>query len=108
MAGPKCIVCGKEIKKLMRGISFYPAADNRRQEGERSKDGGTIYLDERPRNKAEAQKYTNHEIVRVRTDHLGKVWNITWWEGEYEDPHFHSERCAAQYGRAMARRYRPT
>lgn len=104
MTAPKCIVCQKPIKKKMKEIAFYPATGNNRQNGERSESGGVVYLDVRPASREEAQRYTNHSIVRVTNDHEGRVFSMSWWEGEYEDHHFHSERCAATYGRMMAKR----
>lgn len=101
---PKCLMCGKPIKKLLRGLNFSPATANGRLNGDRSTRHNTIYLDveHRPATKEEAQKYTNHDITRISM-HSGRVFSITWWEGEYEDRHFHSQTCAAAFGRRAAR-----
>lgn len=103
--GPNCIVCGKPIKKIMRSLSFISATANGRLNGDRSDGGTTIYMDNeyRPQTKEEAQRFTNHEITRVQFSG-DRVFSITWWEGEYEDPHFHSQTCAATFGRRMARK----
>jgi len=101
--GPRCIVCNKPIKKIMRGLTFIPATGNGRQNGDRK--DHYVYLDPelRPATVEEAQRYTNNAIIRHSMSG-GKVFDITWWEGEYEDPHFHSQTCAAAFGRRMARK----
>ena len=105
MISPRCIVCGKPIKKKMASLSFYPATLNGRENGTRSDSGRAIYLDDefRPRNKAEAQKYTNYEIRSVSYGSGERIFSISWWEGEYEDEFFHSQQCAARQGYAAAR-----
>lgn len=99
---PKCIVCGKQIKKRMTVITFIPATANGRKNGDRK--GNTIYLDEehRPMTVEECQKYTNHKILRHSEWSDGGIFSFTYWEGEWEDEYFHSERCAAKQGRASA------
>lgn len=101
MSNPKCIVCGKPIAKRMIRKSFISATLNRRQNYEQ--EGPVIYLDEefRPKTIEEAARFTNHTILRVgmMADY---IFDITWWEGGYEDEFFHSQRCAAKQGYASA------
>lgn len=104
MSRPHCIVCGRQIKKKFGHISFMPATANGRENGDRS--DGNIYLDPelRPRNKAECQRYTNHDILTVTMDHTGQyVHSFKWWEGEYEDEFFDTGACARKQGYASAR-----
>lgn len=100
---PKCIVCGRAIKKRIHTLSFIPATANCRENGARADNGRTIYLDKelRPSNKEEAQRYTNHQITKV-TMHDGRVYSIEWWEGEYMDPYFDRQVCARKQGYASA------
>jgi hypothetical protein len=101
---PVCLVCGKPIKKVMKSLHFVPAGANGRENGERGDGGRTIYLDTelRPTTKEEAQRYVNYPILKVGLSQ-GRVYDITWWEGDYDDRHFHSQTCAAIFGRRMAR-----
>lgn len=102
MSHPECIVCGKKIAKRFHSISFLPLQGNR-QNYDRSEDGCTIYLelDLRPTTKQECQRFTNHEILTISM-HLDHVFSFKWWEGEYEDEFFCSQKCARRQGYASA------
>lgn len=103
MSRPHCIVCGKQIRKKMVTLTFSLATANGRQNHHR--EGHTVYLDPelRPKTKEDCHRFTNHEIVRIETDHNGRVWNIVWWEGDYQDEFFDTGRCAQKQGYASAR-----
>lgn len=100
-SGPVCLYCGKKIAKRMHFLWFLSAAGNRVEPGSRR--DNTVYLDDSPKTKEEAQLYTNYALTRVVFNHTGNVHQITWWEGEYEDPFFHTKTCAAAFGRSAAR-----
>lgn len=101
MNSPKCVVCGKPIKKRFHHLSFSPATGNHREPGERQ--GSTMFLDlvDRPETKEAAQRYTNHAILSVVMTQ-GKVYSIKWWEGDYEDKFFCTQTCARKQGYASA------
>lgn len=104
MTAPRCLVCDKEIAKDIRMISFYPATANGRQNGEREHNSFYLDEDQRPTTREELTKYTNGEIRKVY-DHGRSISAFNVWDGEtYVDLYFHSERCAAIFGRRMAQR----
>lgn len=100
---PHCIVCGKQIGKEFNSIAFMPAGLNHRQNHDR--EGRHYYLDPefRPATKEECARYTNHEVISIEMGHDGKVYSIKWWEGEYKDEFFCTQKCAVRQGYAAAR-----
>lgn len=119
-----CIVCGKPIAK--RTITFYlresveerPAtyrtvagreildlpAVTAKPHGTVEGEGfsRTVYLDRLPTDQEECARLTNHEIVSIRRDHQGNIWQFGAWDGNYVDEFFHSQACAAKQGYASA------
>lgn len=103
MNSPKCIVCGRPIKKRFCNLWFMPATANGRANGER--DGSSVYLDTLPPTKEAAQRYINQEIVKVTmSGNMGNggVLAIKYWEGDYEDKFFCTGTCARKQGYASA------
>lgn len=101
-----CIVCGKPIPKATVTIYFKEAAGYKREPGTREESYGgymvAIYVAERPRTKAEAQRHVNQPIVSVRR--LGEyVSQVGVWDGEsFASEYFHSNECAIRQGLASA------
>jgi hypothetical protein len=106
MTGPRCIVCGRRIAKNTRSLRFERPWGTH-VEGERAVlHGGymvTVYLAERPRTRAEAQRYTNEPIISSKRGVDGTLSEVRTWDGEsYRDPYFCTNRCAQQQGYAAA------
>lgn len=108
---PLCRHCGGKIGKRTEIVYFG------RSEREVERNQGRS---EQPKNKAEAQRYVNGEIVSVRYSHLASinyrdqgsthvtvpryVDTATVWDGEtYDDEFFCSNRHAVEFGYASAR-----
>jgi hypothetical protein len=105
MSGPRCIVCGRPIAKLTKTIWFKaPWGDH--PEGSRDDRNSflvTIYMTNRPRDRNEAKRFTNHAIISSKRDRDGSIAQIGTWDGEsYRDPHFCTLYCAQRQGYAAA------
>ena len=94
---PRCLQCGRPIAKKMTTLWFRVRDPN-------GHDRDAIKVDKLPANRAEAQLYTNGVVISVRLAYGGGVRSAGVWSGEYTDPHFCTEGCAARFGRAAARK----
>jgi len=109
---PRCIVCGKPIAKRYSVVWFRQP-----QEGapasvfgpaiEPSPDGtrvgDTWFLAQRPINKEEAQRYSNHAIQRIIGWQGDAITGATYWDGEsYMNQYFCKDKCAVAQGYASA------
>lgn len=109
MSGPKCIVCGKPIRK--KTTTYYVReATNEKPHGHReSSIGGTIFdlhfaAERMPKSRPEVQAVVNGTVIFHRYGAQGRIWTFTTWDGEsYEDEFFHSKECAMKQGYASAR-----
>lgn len=106
MTGPKCIVCGKPIKKKTETV-YFKLADAEHPHGTVEREyqwSSKLYLDVIPKTKTEAQRYVNQPIVHVSRSHRDEIYSVSIWDGEsYDDPFFHSGDCAKKQGYAAAR-----
>lgn len=106
---PRCRGCGKLIAKHTRTVFFGQGS---------VRDGDYVVMrPERPKTREEAQTLTNERIISMNwhrhVEGFGRivgnpshdyVSKIGVWDGEtYVDEFFHSQQCAADLGRAMAR-----
>ena len=100
MTAPLCRNCGAPIAKKTTTVWFGegPIACRR--------DPSTSFA-AKPRTLEEAAKYSNHQIVSHRfsdVDRSVRVMHV--WDGDsYQDDAFHSQSCAAAFGRAMAKQF---
>lgn len=106
MTGPSCIVCGRKIRKLTRSVRFERPWGTH-AEGERAVlHGGymvTLYMAERPRSRAEAQRYSNEAIISSKRGTDGTLSEVGTWDGEsYQDRYFCTNNCAQKQGYAAA------
>lgn len=98
---PLCRYCGKPIgkrtKTIMFGSSDHEATDH----------GWYATRSEKPRTRAEAQRFANHPIVSVR--YLGEgenrfIANASIWDGvSYKDDFFCSNEHAQNFAYAVVR-----
>lgn len=117
-----CIVCGKPCKKrtipyyvrapreaveAQRAGGFQWAAQPERPDGFREDSGWcvTLYLDNPPRSKEEAQRLANARIISTRKRDDGTLSQFTTWDGEsYWSDWFHADRCAVAFAEAVAKK----
>jgi hypothetical protein len=130
VSAPKCQFCGKQLAKrtsyyLFREPVPYRAAgfeefapghrrpvyeQQEKPEGHRERESDTgswlIYTANRPRTKAECQRYTNHPITSVRRHYDGEtIGSFNTWDGESYERRFKffcTVNCAAKFGQIMA------
>jgi hypothetical protein len=113
---PRCIVCGRPIAKRTATLYFrepkayQPAkptswgdewpAQEAKPDGLR--EGNHLYLQHRPRTRAEAQRYVNGQIVSSKR-RAEFVTSVNYWDGEsYADKYFCTNNCAMRQGYASA------
>lgn len=98
MSRPRCLCCGKPLAKHTQTLEFRVPNNSARV---------ISGIDASPRTKAEAQRYTNLEIVSVRrgleTIHSVGVWDGTSY-GLSGEGLFCTGRCAQDYGIVAAKR----
>jgi hypothetical protein len=103
---PFCRCCGKAIRKWTKKHHFGSHFS--------SEDGNWTYHEARPVSAADAQRAAgNAKIISLRwsspyetekNDGVAYVEQATTWDGEsYEDDLFCTMRCAADFGRGIAR-----
>jgi hypothetical protein len=103
---PFCRCCGKAIRKWTKKHHFGSHVS--------SEDGNWTYHEARPVSAADAQRAAgNAKIISLRwsspyetekNDGVAYVEQATTWDGEsYEDDLFCTMRCAADFGRGIAR-----
>ena len=81
MTRPRCAGCNKPLAKKTESVTFW------------------INNNDAPRNKAECQARTNHQVVSLRYGVGGQVMSFSTWDGEsYEGP-FCSGTCAQVFAR---------
>jgi hypothetical protein len=126
VSAPHCKTCGEQIRKLTTSYTFREPREGReagfrnlagfgpvqepaiaaKVEGEREQStpySWTIYTATRPRTRAEAQRLVNHPVASIsRSPVDGTISSFTAWEGDYEDAHFCTNKCAERFGRAFA------
>jgi hypothetical protein len=89
--GPLCRTCGKPIAKRVHIHWFGQLRDERR--------GWYTSHVERVATKAEAQRFTNDEIVSVRLNSDRSINRVGTWDGEsYADVFFCKNACATAFG----------
>lgn len=93
MAGPRCLNCGKPIRKKTESTDFW-----------------VTEWKKAPRTREEAQRLTNHRIVSIRYAMYGDtryVTSFSTWDGESYAPicgHFDSGECAKMFAYKLANR----
>lgn len=109
----RCIVCDKAITKRLTYMwfreprpAFKSPFSTHPEKPDGHREGGsivTIYLNDRPRTKEQAQRHGNTEVIRIKRDQDGYVTEATFWDGEsYRDKYFCSDNCARLQGYASA------
>lgn len=95
MAAPLCRSCGKPIAKATHLHWFGESS---------ARTNWSTSHPELPKDKAEAQRLTNRQIISVRYWTLGgekSVRQATTWDGEsYRDAFFCKNECAQRFGYA--------
>jgi hypothetical protein len=130
MSAPRCRKCGKPLTKktvsyvfrkpvayraagfeeVGGGMSRRPVSEQRaKPEGHREQDSDwswSIYTANRPKTKAEAQRYSNHPITSVRRHYDNEtIGSFNAWDGESYNRnyrHFCTNHCAALFGKIIA------
>lgn len=97
---PRCIVCDKPIAKRYTIIWF--------QRSREAIPNGTwinqtLYLDDPPKTKEDAQRWSNYPLDRIIGHHNGYISGAQFWDGEsYMDRFFDKDKCAVRQGYASA------
>lgn len=95
---PLCRYCAKPIPKRTGTLVFSPGGSNSGHEYWRQ-------IDARPFTAEDAQRHTNHPIVRIRKVERPDgpfVAEATFWDGTYRDEYFCKDQCAQFFGRMVA------
>lgn len=111
-----CIVCGKPISKrtetfyFREPVTYVPPAprswggmhDAIEAKPDGLREGNSAFLAQRPRDRKEAQRFVNGQIISSKRD--GDILSsVTFWDGEtYQDKFFCTNHCAMQQGYASA------
>lgn len=99
MSRPRCVVCGKAIKRATRAL--YLRSEEQASRGI----GGSDYitLPVLPKTKEECARLTNQQVVSVAGYINDDISCVVVWDGEsYVDPYLCSVKCAVRQGHASA------
>jgi hypothetical protein len=115
---PLCRYCGEPVKKRTKSIWFRERRPNTTYGLFETEFSHTEVVDERPLNRAEAQRYSNFPIVSVSyerplssapDDKPRRVASVTVWDGEsYDDAYFCKGACATAFAYLFAKLGRQT
>lgn len=89
MSAPRCLNCGKAIRKRTKTAEFW------------------LNNPDAPRSLEECRKLTNHRVVSVRYWSSGRVRHFSTWDGESYAPvfgHFCKGECAGLFAFKLANR----
>ena len=91
---PRCRCCGRLMPKATGSLYFQDYGEGRADH---------IVVKALPRTLAEAQTFTNLQVISIRRDHTGGVYGAGTWDGEsWTDDLFCKVACAERFGRMAA------